>query len=114
MGRRPHHRVRRGDGRRCRSRVGRAAYRDGTGLGCVRGVRRVMSRVGREEDMRMLREVLDTERLDSGTRAAFNDMLHDWKFGHRWGLSDAQREWVKKHADPTYENLVSRRIVSRV
>lgn len=62
----------------------------------------------------MLREVLDTERLDSGTRAAFNDMLHALKFGDRWGLSDAQREWVKKHADPVYENLVSNRIVSRV
>ena len=72
-----------------------------------------MSRFSREEDIRMLREVLETERLDSGTRASFADMLHDLLSGERWCLSTDQRDWLKKYAEPSYENLVSRKIVSR-
>jgi hypothetical protein len=71
-----------------------------------------MSRFSREEDIRMLREVLETERLDSGTRESFNDMLHSLTSGERWCLSTDQRDWLKRYAEPSYENLVSRKKVS--
>jgi len=73
-----------------------------------------MSRFGREDDVRMLREVLETERLDSYSRDAFSDMLRGLVQNRQWSLTESQREWVKKFAEPQYENLVSNKIVSRV
>jgi len=71
--------------------------------------------VSRDDDMRLLREALETTRLDSESRGAFNDMLHELKFGHRYCLSAAQRQWVVKAlGEPTYENLVSRGLAPNV
>jgi hypothetical protein len=71
--------------------------------------------VNREDDLRLLRDVLETERMQPDVRAAFRDMLHGLTSGERFCLSDKQRAWVAKVLDvPDYENLVSRGEVSNV
>jgi hypothetical protein len=65
---------------------------------------------GREEDLRMLRELLDEHagELREGESEAFADMLRSLEDFRQ--LTEKQRAWAKSALErfvPTYENLVS-------
>lgn len=68
----------------------------------------------RADDLSILTDVLEIERLPPDVREAFEDMQRNLTTGGRFCLSDKQREYVRKMLGvPGYENLVSRGIVAR-
>lgn len=61
----------------------------------------------RDDDIALLKEVLDTARL-AYVHDTFENMLEQLEGGERFLLSEKQRRWVSDILDrPTYENLAS-------
>jgi hypothetical protein len=70
--------------------------------------------VSRDDDIRMLEEVLEFRSLPDDTEKAFLDMLDKLR-SDRHDLTDRQRAWVKSVlGEPDYQNLVSSGVVSNV